>query len=387
MSVLFVCDNVFRTKNGKVYSNGFSYAFFENYLEVFSSVTVVGRSLEVENVSDLSLASGEGVAFIFLENISTLRSFFGLRTKYREYLGTLIDDHEGLIVRLPTELGLLAADEAHKRGKKCLIEVVGCAWDVLWNYGSLKAKCYAAFLYTRMKMAVKHADYVVYDTEKFLQARYPCSKGAKCVSISDVRLGVMDEQVLTERIDSITSQRVKIIFGTIGSLHTEYKGIDTAIKALAKLAHKNSIDFEYRIMGDGNPQKYRGVAKKYALEDKVFFDGIMPEGDAVYRWLDDIDIYLQPSLAEALCRSLIEAMSRGCPAIGSNVGGIPELLDPKMTFPAKDADIFTEIMQELLSNTAWMRNQAERNFRRVMMYQTPQLQQKRKAFWLMFKGH
>lgn len=387
MSVLFVCDHVFRTKNGKVYSNGFSYAFFKNYLDVFENVTVISRSTEVENVSDLALASGKGLEFIFLENISTLRSFFGLRKKYREYLGTLMDDNEGVIVRLPTELGLLAANEAHKRGKKCLAEVVGCAWDALWNYGSLKAKCYAPFLYTRMKTAVKHTEFVVYDTEKFLQARYPCSKNAKCIGISDVRLGVMDEQVLIKRIKKITSQREKIIFGTIGSLYTEYKGIDTAIKALAKLANKNSLDFEYRIMGAGNPQKYKKLLDKHTLENKVFFDGTVPKGDAVYKWLDHIDVYLQPSLAEALSRSLIEAMSRGCPAIGSDVGGIPELLDPKVIFPVKDTDLLAATIQEFISSKLWMQSQAERNFKRVMTYQSPDLEQKRKAFWLIFKNH
>jgi len=387
MSVLFVCDHIFRIKEGNVYSNGFSYGFFKNYLDVYSTVTVVGRSREVENVSDLALASGEGVAFIFLENISTLGSFFGLRTQYRAFLGTLMDKHEGVIVRLPTELGLLAADEAHKRGKKCLAEVVGCAWDALWNYGGLKAKCYAPFLYMRMKMSVKHAQYVVYDTEKFLQERYPCSKSAKCLGISDVRLDVMDKQVLESRIDKITSQPEKIIFGTIGSLHTEYKGIDTAIKALAKLAKKDSIDFEYHIMGSGNPQKYKKLAYKYAVGDKVFFDGTMPEGDAVYRWLDHIDVYLQPSLAEALSRSLIEAMSRGCPAIGSDVGGIPELLDAKVIFPAKNIESLYTIILKLIFDKSWMKSQAERNFQRVMMYETSTLQQKRKAFWLMFKGH
>jgi hypothetical protein len=40
--------------------------------------------------------------------------------------------------------------------KKLVVEVVGCAWDSLWNYGNLKAKMYAPILTYRMKKAVKN---------------------------------------------------------------------------------------------------------------------------------------------------------------------------------------------------------------------------------------
>jgi glycosyltransferase involved in cell wall biosynthesis len=42
-------------------------------------------------------------------------------------------------------------------------------------------------------------------------------------------------------------------------------------------------------------------------------------------------IYVQPSYEEALGLALQEAMFYGCPGIGSNVGGIPELIEHQKT--------------------------------------------------------
>ena len=41
----------------------------------------------------------------------------------------------------------------------------------------------------------------------------------------------------------------------------------------------------------------------------------------VYAWMDDLDVFLMPSLQETLGRALVEAMSRGCPALGSREDG------------------------------------------------------------------
>lgn len=46
----------------------------------------------------------------------------------------------------------------------------------------------------------------------------------------------------------------------------------------------------------------------------------------VVPWLHAIDIFVLPSLSEALSNSLMEAMACGCCAVASRVGGNPELI-------------------------------------------------------------
>lgn len=385
MKVLFVHDHVFVTKEGKVYANSFSYQILKRYVDVFSEVTVLARHHEVDDDQiDLPLASGEGISFVFFESISSVSSFFGLRQQQEKRIEKIVESHDGVIVRLPSELGLMTAKVAERMQKKYLVEMVGCAWDALWNLGGWKAKIYAPFLYAKVKHAINEANYVTYVTEKFLQKRYPPSKKARTIGVSDVQLPESDANTLMRRIEKINMMGTKRVYGTIGNLHVGYKGIGVAIKMLAEVKHVSN-DFEYHILGAGDPTEYRAMAERLGIGDKIFFYGVLSEGRAVYDWLDTLDVYLQPSFQEGLPRALVEAMSRGCPAIGSSAGGIPELLDEKMIFDHKTPGQFSNMIESLTSNKALMIDMAKKNFNKARDYQKSSLDKKRNAFWMEFR--
>ena len=386
MKILFVHDQVFLTKNGRVYANSFSYQILKRYVDVFSEVTVLARHREVadEEQIDLPLASGKGISFIFLESISSVSSFFGLRKRQEKRIEKIVEAYDAVIVRLPSELGLTAAKVADRMHKKYLVEVVGCAWDALWNLGGWKAKVYAPLLYERVKSTVKKANYVTYVTEQFLQKRYPPSASAKAIGVSDVHLPEVDEEILLRRMKKIETMGEKRVYGTIGNLYVGYKGIGIAIEMLAEVQHV-SDDFEYHILGSGDPAEYRAMAERLGIGDKVFFAGVLPEGEAVYAWLDKLDVYLQPSFQEGLPRALVEAMSRGCPAIGSSAGGIPELLEGKMIFAHKNPKHFADIAEILMHDKQQMKSTAKYNFSKALDYQKEYLDKKRIAFWMEFR--
>ena len=67
----------------------------------------------------------------------------------------------------------------------------------------------------------------------------------------------------------------------------------------------------------------------------------------MFEWLDDMDLYIQPSLQEGLPRAVVEAMSRGLPALGAHTGGIPELLGEDCIFPRKGVDAIAELLTAL----------------------------------------
>ena len=70
---------------------------------------------------------------------------------------------------------------------------------------------------------------------------------------------------------------------------------------------------------------------------------------------------------------MIEAMARGCPCIGSNVGGIPELLEPAdLVEPGDPAALASRIKQKLaslpeLARTARRNRNVATNYRRECM--------------------
>ena len=117
------------------------------------------------------------------------------------------------------------------------------------------------------------------------------------------------------------------------------------------------------------------------------FCGTLASGTAVNQWLDDIDLYIQPSLTEGLPRALIEAMSRGCPALGSGAGGIPELLAPECIHKPGDSATLAKMLETAIQDKDWQKSQAARNFREAAAYDSKVLDDIRREFWLDFAGY
>ena len=73
----------------------------------------------------------------------------------------------------------------------------------------------------------------------------------------------------------------------------------------------------------------------------------------VAEWLRIMDIFVLPSLSEALSNSLMEAMACGCCAIASGTGGNPELIgdgETGLLFPAGDAVALAECLRRVLGD-------------------------------------
>ena len=362
----------------------FYYNVLRRYIDIFSKVTFLARSVEVEDTKNFALASGNGVEFVFVKSISSIKSYFGHRQQQEKLIRNLIKEHDKIIVRLPSEYGLLTAKVAYQMDVTHAVEVVGCAWDAMWNYGGIKSKIYAPFFFLKMRKIVKQSKYILYVTSQFLQTRYPSSPYAITTNVSNVELPDLENHILEKRLKKISSNNDKIVFGTIGSLKTRYKGVHIAIQALSTLSGKFN-NFEYHILGAGNSKNYFELAKNIGIDDKIFFEGVLPSGKPIFDWLNTVDIYLQPSLQEGLPRALIEAMSRACPAIGSTAGGIPELLNEEMIFDIKKSEDFPMIIEKLLQNKLLMEKEAKANFKTAISYQKNSLDTKRKEFWLNFQ--
>jgi len=296
-------------------------------------------------------------------------------------LAAVIESFDAVIARMPSETGLLGAALARKFKKRLLIELAGCTWDGLWNYGSWKAKLYAPVRFWRVRRAVRLAPFVLYVSRIFLPRRYPTHGISACVS--DVEIPFPNPVILSQRERRIHGARDPFILGLIGRLDNKTKGIQTAINALAE--YKGKIpNFELRILGEGDPEQWQKLVRQHELENRVRFCGTVPSGQPVRDWLDDVDLYLQPSFQEGLPRALVEAMSRACPAIGSTAGGIPELLPPEYLFRPGDAAELSRLICEISSDTERQTSLAQRNFQVAQGFSSNILNAQRTAFWKKF---
>ena len=387
MKVAFFHDApLIRANDGVVYSLGFTYDIWERYLSVFDSLVVSTRMTECnepETFNRLGLSSGPGVVFSPVTSYSTRYAPVFNKRAIAGEIRSVLSRVDCAIVRLPSSIGRIACEEAIKMDKPYLVELVGCPWDSLRHH-SWQGKMVAPFAYYGTKKKVEDAEYVVYVTSEFLQERYP-TKG-KWIACSDVALEESDDKILEARISKIKNKPKSepIIVGTIGAVDIKYKGQQNVIKALARLKEQGLHNFQYQLVGDGDQSYLRSVAQKFGVAEQVKFLGKMSHQE-VFKWLDSIDVYIQPSKTEGLPRSLIEAMSRGLPCFGSRAGGIPELLDDDYLFSntRTNADEIAELLKGLTKDC--MEEQAWRNFMQSRSYEKRFLDAKRQRFFREFQ--
>ncbi|WP_162417009.1 glycosyltransferase family 4 protein [Cyclobacterium roseum] len=388
MKLLFVHDHYFyQDTKGDFYSaGGFPYYLWEKYLKHFDEILVIGRDGgPVIDGDNLVLSSHSKVSFHLVDKISTpsaIKNVF----KVKDKIWKLISNVDAVVVRFPSENGLIAFNYAKKENVPCAVEVVGCAFDALWYHGGIISKIYAPILFLRMKAAVKKSCFVLYVSKRFLQKRYPANSLAFTTNASDVDLPNLNSAVLKERAVRYATpfhQKDKLVFGIIGNFKTKYKGLHVLINSLGKLKRRSSLPaFELRILGKGNPEDYMSLIEELDLYSNVIFDGTLPNGEPVLQWIDKIDVYAQPSLTEGLPRSLVEAMSRGAICIGSDVGGIPELLSPEFLFKAGNVDSLSETLRHLIYLSGErLHNIADQNFKIASQFSSDKLSTRRYSFY------
>lgn len=389
--VLFVHDHVFTLAEGRVYSSGaFPSCAWERYLSSFQSVTVAARARDYHGKAvdlNIDLSEHDNVNFEFLPSLSNLAGFLFKGGETGHKLKDLVLNHDAVIARLSSELGLLAVHYARKFNKKIGVELVDCPWDSYWNYGGAKARLYAPIVTRRVKKAVKCADSVLYVTKYFLQNRYPCSSKAESIACSNVNLSCLSERTLSDRLQRIrrteNGLNNPIIIGQISSLTGKFKGVHLVLEILPELI-KHYPRIQYKVLGAGDPTPFRLKAEELGVTEHVEFCGTVPSGKPVLDWLKTIDLYVHPSLKEGLPRGVIEAMSQGCPVIASSVAGTPELLSSDYLVEPGNKNELLNKLTLALSETSQFSNLAVRNFNRSKEYSAPILSERREVFWREF---
>lgn len=327
--LLFVHDHRFyRDASGAVLTSGsLPAAVWKRYLKHFDEVRVVGRDGgPVPANVNYTLSSHPAVTFDLLPGISYSQLVRGAR-QAREHIRSSLAGCDAAIIRLPSELGFIAAAECRRMGKPYAVEMVGCAWDAMRNHGSRRARIYAPLFFARTRRALRQAPLVLYVTTTWLQGRYPTRGYAYAASDVEIApLSDQDSRARQARLSAIANGEPPVL-GTVASLRIRSKGIQTALAAL-DLLRKQGLEFRYRVLGGGDASPWIALAERHGVGDLVSFDGVRPAGVGVREWLNGIDIHLQPSFQEGLPRATVEAMSAGAACIGSTCGGIPELLPP-----------------------------------------------------------
>jgi glycosyltransferase involved in cell wall biosynthesis len=380
--VLFVHDgHLYRDAHDNVYGAQYNDALVSRYASLGDQVTFILRekSIASEQVGKMDQIQSKNFTFIAIPNFKSITGFFKHRRTVRQTICVAVQSHDVIVARMPSQAAGIAIREAKRLNKPLLVELVACTFDAYWNH-SWKGKLVAHYRFHAVKQIIRSCPYVMYVTQKFLQERYP-TKGIQA-GISDVELPVLDNRLLEKRLFKIRqrSENQPLVLGTVAALAVSYKRQADVIRAVARLK-RNGIIFYYQLVGEGDPAALQKIINKEHVQNEVTILGTRKHHE-VFEFLDGIDVYIQPSKQEGLPRALVEAISRACPALGSNLAGIPELLDVSCLFESGNIE---ELVSKLVNlNNEFLIKQAEQNFEKSKQYQNAVLNEIRKNFYNRF---
>lgn len=103
------------------------------------------------------------------------------------------------------------------------------------------------------------------------------------------------------------------------------------------------------------------------------------EHDEIFKFLNDMDIYIQPSLQEGLPRAVLEALSMGLPVIGSKTGGIPEIVRKKDIFKKRNVKQIVNILENIDKNE--LKEMSKYSFEKIKEFDVEKLDNIRKEFY------
>jgi len=367
MQLLFVHDFPVEKYKENYYSIGFSYKIWDRYLPVFDKMLINSRVKNVKKESSINKSNGEKVSFKTIDSYKSPKSLVFNHKNIIETLTMSIKKSDGILIRLPSVLGLIAASICKRLNKPYMVEVVGAAFDAYWFHGSVFGKCLSLPMEFSQKNAVKNASVAIYVTKEYLSNKYPC-KGKEFKGVSNVQS--------VENFDKKLDIGSKIKIGLIGSTFVDYKGHDVAIKAVSKLV-KEGFNIQLEFVGDGPSKKFGNMSRKYKLENSVVFKGKIYDKAELNNWFRRLDIYIQPSLTEGHCRAIVEAIGNGVPTLASNAGGNSDSVNEKYLFKAKDTVKLAELIKKTILSKGYREKNILENKKNISGYDLQNIQMKR----------
>jgi len=157
----------------------------------------------------------------------------------------------------------------------------------------------------------------------------------------------------TQRPPSLSG--ASLVIGTVCVLRAE-KGLVTLLEAFS-VVRSSHPGLRLVIVGSG-PEL--GGLERLSSDLGLAGDCLFyPSTNDVPYWLRTIDVFVLPSLSEALSNSIMEAMACGCCTIASRVGGSPELIEDGVTgmlFEAGSVPGLVEKLRVAIENPELRRN-------------------------------
>ena len=203
----------------------------------------------------------------------------------------------------------------------------------------------------------------------FVPSTFVANKLSKVCSIPAGKIEVIHNGVDIKRFRHILSSELNTKYGIpkdakivlfVGRI-SSIKGLLTLVKAIPLvLRFLPSIYFVFvgsYLSSDSVFQELTEIIKSLGIKERCIFTGFVPHSDLPYI-ISSANILVLPSLIEAFGTVALEAMACETPVIAARVGGLPEIITPKVgvLFSPKDPAELSGAIIQLLSDEKNARN-------------------------------
>ncbi|MDY3250499.1 MAG: glycosyltransferase [Candidatus Choladocola sp.] len=340
-----------------------------NRIEGFNTYYLAGRGAGSKNDEVKSIYSDKGVRNIinkgktFLSNNARVHDRYALKKIVQAIKDNKID-----IVHLHNIHG-------NYFGIKDMLEIQKCC-KVIWTLHDMWAltghcanpikckkwlnsqceNCCDLSLYPKMRIDIANK---IYSVKKevfsnsdiiFITPSVWLSEACKASFLENENVSVINNGVNIDTFKPLEKKRLKQKYGVsenrtvlmfvAANLDNPYKGVNTLLEALEKV--KNKKKYEVLVVGKGDQLN---LNTEYSIKKFGYIDK-----DSVMNELYNIaDLFILPSKAENFPCSILESFAAGTPVAGSNVGGIPELVNERTgwLFEPENVEQLVHIIESL----------------------------------------
>lgn len=381
-------EHVFKYKNNYYAKEGVC-ILYNRYIRVFEKVRIAVRVKEIDNLpSNLRQINSDQIEIwpypFYQGPIQYVVSYLkGIKALKRVTL-----DCDVALVRLPSPTSHLVMKKIMRAKLPLALEIVIDPYD---GYKSASNPFYGWIYkgwYNTLLKACKYAIGISCVTSKYLQQRYYPSRPDAFVS-NYSSIALPKELYFSERRYPSSKKTLQIINVANEVIFGGRKGQKEIIESIA-IIKSRGYDVKACFVGkdyNNGIEQLLELAKSKNVENNITFTGFLASKSAVIEKLRESDIYVLPTKAEGLPRSIIEAMSQGLPCITTNVSGNPELIQSDLLIDDfYDVNLLAEKIISLISSPSFYEEVSKRNFENSKKYEASILQGRRDEFYTKLKN-
>lgn len=371
-----------KSSDGKHWGpDSMTYPFWERYLDVFDHVSIVARVRPVGTVlPHFTQVDGMGVSVQAVPEYTGPREFLTVRRAFQRIAETATRPEDAVLLRVGcSPLAATVESVLANRRQPYGVEVITDPYMV-FAPGAIRHPLRPLFrtMFTRqLQRQCSRAVVAAYVTRSALQQRYPAGAGTFSASYSDVDLPP-EAFISHGRTGDLMAAVPTIV--SVGSMAQLYKGFDVLIDAIARCIQRGVV-INLILVGDGKHRsELEQQVHRLGLQRHVTFTGQLAGGAAVREQVDKADLFVMASRTEGLPRAMIEAQARGLPCLGTDIGGLPELLHATNLVAPGDPEALAQRIIELLHDPGRRARESARNLALARTFGQAELRARRKTF-------